>query len=55
MNSKIQANAHRGSSFDDFLREEGIYEEVQASAVDPLVPWMLRAEHELSSKWFSPR
>lgn len=26
-------NKHRGSSFDKFLREQGMYEEVQAAAV----------------------
>ena len=26
-------NPHRGSSFDDFLKEDGIYEEVQARAL----------------------
>ena len=26
-------NKHRGSSFDNFLREQGMYEEVQAAAV----------------------
>jgi hypothetical protein len=28
---KKEANPHRGSSFDDFLKAEGIYEEVMAS------------------------
>ena len=27
------SNPHRGSSFDDFLKEEGIFEEVQARAL----------------------
>lgn len=27
------ANQHRGSSFDDFLKEDGIFEEVQAKAL----------------------
>jgi antitoxin HicB len=27
------SNSHFGSSFDDFLREEGIYDEVNAAAV----------------------
>ena len=27
------ANPHRGSNFDDFLKEEGIFEEVQARAL----------------------
>ena len=28
-----QVNPHTGSSFDDFLKEDGIYEEVQARAL----------------------
>jgi len=28
-----KANPHTGSSFDDFLKEDGIYEEVQARAI----------------------
>ena len=28
-----KVNPHAGSSFDDFLKEEGIYEEVQARAI----------------------
>jgi hypothetical protein len=28
-----KANPHTGSSFDDFLKEDGIYEEVQARAL----------------------
>lgn len=28
-----KSNPHRGSSFDDFLKEDGIFEEVQARAV----------------------
>ena len=31
--STNKSNKHRGSDFDDFLREEGIYEEVCAAAV----------------------
>ena len=30
-----------GSSFDDFLKEEGIYEEVQATAQKRVLSWML--------------
>lgn len=29
----MKTNKHRGSSFDDFLKEEGIFEEVQAKAL----------------------
>ena len=30
-------NKHRGSTFDDFLREEGVYEEVHAAALKRVV------------------
>jgi predicted XRE-type DNA-binding protein len=32
---------HMGSSIDDFLREEGIFEEAQAQAVKEVVAWQL--------------
>ena len=32
---------HMGSSIDDFLKEEGIYEEAQAQAVKEVVAWQL--------------
>ena len=34
-------NRHFGSSFDDFLAEEGIYEEVTAAAVKQVLAWQL--------------
>mgnify|MGYP003527148360 CR=1 FL=1 len=34
---------HLGSSIDDFLKEEGVFEEAQAQAVKELVAWQ-RAE-----------
>ena len=30
-----------GSSFDDFLKEQGIYEEVTASAIKRVIAWQL--------------
>jgi antitoxin HicB len=33
---------HVGSSIDDFLKEEGIFEEAQAQAVKEVVAWQLR-------------
>ena len=33
MAKTTNVNPHTGSSFDDFLKEEGIYEEVQARAI----------------------
>lgn len=32
---------HMGSSVDDFLKEEGIFEEAQAQAVKEIVAWQL--------------
>lgn len=32
---------HMGSSIDDFLREEGIFEEAQAQAIKEVVAWQL--------------
>lgn len=33
----MKQNRHSGSSFDDFLKEEGIYEQTQAAAVKRVV------------------
>jgi antitoxin HicB len=33
LQNSLAANPHRGSNFDDFLKEEGIYEAVQARAL----------------------
>ena len=32
---------HMGSSIDDFLKEEGVFEETQAQAVKEVVAWQL--------------
>jgi hypothetical protein len=34
---KKQQNKHRGSDFDDFLREEGLYEDVCAAAAKRVI------------------
>jgi predicted XRE-type DNA-binding protein len=34
-------NPHIGGSLDDFLKEEGIYEETQAQAIKEVVAWQL--------------
>ena len=34
-------NPHIGGSLDDFLQEEGIYEETQAQAIKEVVAWQL--------------
>jgi len=39
---KIPKNKHRGSSLDDFLKEEGIYEEVCAAAAKRVLAEELR-------------
>jgi DNA-binding Xre family transcriptional regulator len=37
-------NPHKGSSFDDFLREEGLYERATEKALTRVVAWQLRQE-----------
>ena len=37
----IMSKKHMGSSIDDFLREEGIFEEAQAQAIKEVVAWQL--------------
>ena len=34
-------NKHIGSDFDDFLKEEGIHEEVTAAAIKRVIAWQL--------------
>src|SRR5450755_2142373 len=44
-------NPHTGSSFDDFLKEDGIYEEVTAKAIKRALTEQLRdamAEHSMN-------
>jgi antitoxin HicB len=36
------SNNSIGSSFDDFLKEEGIHEEVEASAIKRVLSWQLQ-------------
>ncbi len=40
---------HIGSSLDDFLKEEGIYEETQALAIKEVVVWQLTEAMEKQS------
>ncbi|MFI5022810.1 MAG: Fis family transcriptional regulator [Alphaproteobacteria bacterium] len=35
------ANRHKGSSIDDFLKEEGVFEEFQARAIKEVIAWQL--------------
>jgi len=37
----VMSKKHMGSSVDDFLKEEGIFEEAQAQAVKEVVAWQL--------------
>jgi hypothetical protein len=38
---KTKKNRHIGSSFSDFLKEEGIYEDVTAHAVKRVLAWQI--------------
>lgn len=38
---KVKRNKHEGSSFDDFLKDEGIYEDVEATAIKKVIAVML--------------
>lgn len=40
----MSENPHRGSSFDDFLKEEGIYEECTAAALKRVLAWQIEQE-----------
>jgi antitoxin HicB len=35
------SNKHMGSSIDDFMKEEGIFEETQAQAIKEVIAWQL--------------
>lgn len=40
----MKKNSHLGSDFDDFLREEGILEEVEAVAMKQVLAWQIQRE-----------
>lgn len=40
----MKRNKHEGSGFDEFLRDEGIHEEVEAAAVKKVIALMLAEE-----------
>jgi hypothetical protein len=40
----MSKNPHTGSSFDDFLKEEGIYEECTAAALKRVLAWQVEQE-----------
>ncbi len=50
MKTKKIAFDHSGSSFDDFLEEEGIREEVEAVAIKRVLAWQLSQEMQLQKK-----
>jgi antitoxin HicB len=37
---------HWGSTLDDFLREEGIYEEVTTAAIKKVIAWQVSEERD---------
>jgi antitoxin HicB len=40
--SKKQRNRHHGSSVDDFLKGEGVLDQLQAVAIKEVIAWQLR-------------
>jgi len=47
MKTALQVNPeHAGGRFDDFLREEGIFETVNAQAVKEVIAWQIAQEME---------
>jgi len=42
-------NSHIGSSLDDFLKEEGIFEQTQTQAVKEVIAWQLTQAMEQQS------
>ncbi len=47
--SKAKTKAGIGSTFDDFLKEDGIHEEVQAGAIKRVIAWQIAQEMEKQS------
>ena len=43
---RIKKNIHQGSNFTDYLREEGIYEEVEAAAIKKVIAAALAKQME---------
>ena len=44
MKRKLKSIDHSGSSFDEFLREEGTLEEAEAVAIKRVIAWQLQQE-----------
>lgn len=47
--SKAKSKAGIGSTFDDFLKEEGIHDEVQAVAIKRVIAWQIAEEMKKQS------
>jgi predicted XRE-type DNA-binding protein len=48
MMEEVRVNpAHAGGYFDDFLHEEGIFEEADAAAVKKVIAWQIAEEMKL--------
>ena len=45
---------HMGSSIDDFLKEEGVFEEAQAQAIKEVVAWQLAESDDDGERPGSP-
>jgi hypothetical protein len=43
---RAKSKKHMGSSIDDFLKKEGIFDEAQAQAVKEVVAWQLAAQDQ---------
>jgi hypothetical protein len=43
---RAMSRKHMGSSIDDFLKKEGIFDEAQAQAVKEVVAWQLAAQDQ---------
>ena len=51
MNKKLQeVSIHTGSTFDDFLEEEGIRNEVESAAIKRVLAWQFEQEMEKQQK-----
>jgi DNA-binding phage protein len=46
---------HSGSSFDSFLEEEGILDEVEAAAIKRVIAWQLAEAGKISKKTMAER
>jgi antitoxin HicB len=40
----VRKNKHIGSSLDDFLKEEGVFDEFQAASIKKVIAWQIAKE-----------